>query len=338
MTCRHRRVADARARVATYALVTHCLAACGGGGEPPPDAWWEGTAPTGDPSDGEYVPYIAGEYRRVFRPAGTRYLNDHTLVRGPDGTWHVYGITHESTGEPQNERAFLHATAPSLLGPWTTRDDALVADAAFNERALWAPHVIERATGAWSMYYCAGVIAPETPDRCLRRADSTDLTHWTRADVAHPPGGRDPFVLRDGARWLLYSVGVDADLHGQIVASTSTDLVTWSDATAVIADPVPSLVWGNLESPFVARYGGAFYLFLTRTPYDGHTDYVRTVVFRSHDPTRFEWRPVAELRAHAAEIVVQDGQYFITSAGWTAEVGEANRGLLLAPLRWASQP
>ena len=40
----------------------------------------------------------AGKFTEVFDPkAGERgpwCINDHTFVRGPDGTWHVFGTTH----------------------------------------------------------------------------------------------------------------------------------------------------------------------------------------------------------------------------------------------------
>ena len=40
----------------------------------------------------------AGKFTEVFDPkAGERdpwCINDHTIIRGPDGTWHLFGITH----------------------------------------------------------------------------------------------------------------------------------------------------------------------------------------------------------------------------------------------------
>jgi len=277
------------------------------------------------------VPYIDGEFTRVYAPPNGRYLNDHTLVQAPSGGWHLYGITHESPGKPFAERQLLHATASSLLGPWTPQRDVLTAVG--DEQVLWAPHVFARAPGAWTMYYWAGSSETMQPyRRGLRRADSTDLVNYTRVD-APATGGRDAFVLREGDRWLMYSVGVSASNLGQIVASSSTDLRVWTDPVVVLEDPVPSFGWGNVESPSVVRYDGAWYLFVTRTS-KAHIDYVRTVVFRSDDPTRFAWRPLTDIRAHAAEVLVIDGRWWITSSGWTVRVGESNRGLSVAPLGW----
>jgi len=48
----------------------------------------------------KHIPYIAGDFYRTYIPSGTRYLNDHTLIRGPRGIWHLYGITNSSAGDP----------------------------------------------------------------------------------------------------------------------------------------------------------------------------------------------------------------------------------------------
>lgn len=104
--------------------------------------------------------------------------------------------------------------------------------------------------------------------------------------------------------------------------------------TVALADPVAAFGWGNLESPMVVRRGEEFYLFVTRTSAAPH-DYARTMVFASTDPTRFAWEPVTELLAHAAEVIEDQGEWFVTSAGWTAQMGERWRGLSVAPLAWA---
>lgn len=278
------------------------------------------------PRDGPEVPFVDGVFRRVFQPAGTRYLNDHTLARGPDGRWHVYGITDASPGDPEAERSFLHASAPGLLGPWREHGDALTAQG--DERALWAPFVYARAPDRWTMWFY-----PNARDRQIHRADSDDLDAWTRRPEA-APGGRDPTALRVGSTVFLYSVGVSAERRGQILVTRSVDLATWTEPVVALEDPEPSFGWGNLESPAVIVRGGRYYLFVTRTS-DANVDYARTLVFASRDPARFAWEPLTELIAHAAEVFEHDGVTWITSAGWTHQVGERWRGLAVARLAWA---
>lgn len=198
-----------------------------------------------------------------------------------------------------------------------------------DETAIWAPHVVEVSPSHWAMYYF-----PNAPDGRIRRADSDDLFHWTRTTLS-APGGRDPYLVRHGTRWRLYSVGVSPSSHGRIVVSESADLSTWSEPATVTEDPAPGFGWGNLESPFVVQRGELYYLFLTRTS-EAYVDYARTVVLASRDPLRFEWEPLAEYPAHAAEVVDDGRRLWLTSGGWTGYVGERWRGLSLAPLAWAT--
>ncbi len=330
-------------RIVPLACLT-ALAACGqsphlaGRTEDTPPWWRDGGA-----ARCRHVPYIAGDFYRTYVPSGSRYVNDHTLALGADGTWHLFGITNDSPGDPEAEHQFLHATAPTILGPWTEQADALVADTRMNEKVLWAPYVIEREPGHWTLLYYADLL-DDDPTRGLRLAESTDLWHWQRVRAtaspsARPPGGRDPFVLRDADHWLLYSVGADATSHGQILVAESRGdaFDTWSTPRPVLTDPVAMAPWrrGNLQSPFVVVYDKEFYLFVTRKS-PSPIDYARTNVFCSDDPRTFDWQPIAELRAHAAEVVLDHGRYFITSAGWTKTIGEEHRGLSLAPLGWAA--
>ena len=107
----------------------------------------------------EKVLVEAGKFTEVFDPkAGEKEpwcINDHTFVRGPDGTWHVFAITHilpvNFARDPGKN--LLHATATSLTqSPWHKEPFAVTADwDKYGEWLFWAPHVIrhdERRTSA----------------------------------------------------------------------------------------------------------------------------------------------------------------------------------------------
>src|SRR5581483_8425512 len=174
------------------------------------------------------VPTVAsGPFTRIYDPSvgepAPWYINDHSIIRGADGTWHLFGITHAEPADPNDEINFAHATAPSLHGPWTKQPFALTVDPAYGETHLWAPYVM-RAYGRYYMFYAGG--GPDPTSTEINVATSPDLYHWTRW-----PGGplfrdgfeaRDPMVLRVGHVWVLYYCATDDPAGGQHVVAYRT--------------------------------------------------------------------------------------------------------------------
>lgn len=278
----------------------------------------------------------AGQFDRVFDPStqGRRsYFNDHTLIRGRDGTWHFFGIVGDRVApgevpDSAREASFAHATSPRLDGPWTLREDVLSVDPRyFGEEHLWAPHVVESG-GRYFMFYAAGGQA----GAAINLATSDDLFIWTR----HPSGplfrgvvARDPMILRHGDRWIMYYTEVDASTRRHLVAyRTSTDLLHWSPASNAFVDQTTEATVSITESPFVVERDGWFHLFIG--PRNG---YVGTDVFRSTSPFAFALNDLAgHVPGHAVEVVTEDGIDYATAAGWF------QRGLLRAPIQWSTSP
>lgn len=208
------------------------------------------------------VPCVTENFTRVFRPEGTRYLNDHTLIQGNDGQWHVYGITDSSPGNPWAERNFLHAQATSLNGPWTEQPDILDISEAPGSIAVWAPYAFRSSPDMISLVFYEGYSGGR-PSR-LRRADAVIVNPYlnsyfdlfsdffptflidpnrfrrispSEGTFVNMPGGRDPMLLqrndfRGRAQAILYSVGNEANpvrgypndqRRGQILASVAGD-------------------------------------------------------------------------------------------------------------------
>ncbi|MEI6562158.1 MAG: hypothetical protein WCO68_08760 [Verrucomicrobiota bacterium] len=67
----------------------------------------------------------------------------------------MFGITRQEPKAPLDERFFAHATAPSLLGPWTKQAHVMETDPAWGETHVWAPFIVEEGGTYW-MFYCAG--------------------------------------------------------------------------------------------------------------------------------------------------------------------------------------
>ena len=264
-----------------------------------------------------------GERRRVLDPSTPEvesYLNDHTLVRHPDGTWHLFGITAPEPARPLEEVHFLHATAAELTGPWSVHEPVIEADTAAGETHVWAPHVIEHE-GRWWMFYTGG-----TDDHTRYRiqlATSDDLWHWQR-DASAPLfedgfDARDPMVLRLDEQWVLYYTRTSTPEggHHQVAARTSSDLRHWSEPRVVFESPDEGTLGGPTESPFVievTHQGRRGWLLSICDA--GLYDLTR--VHLSGDP--FGWTPEQlcfEVAEHCPEYVLDEsGQWWISGAGW----------------------
>jgi len=281
-----------------------------------------------------------GEFIKIYDPnvgekLDTWYINDHCFAFGPDGTWHLFGITGHEPVHPTRERLFAHATAKTLLQqPWDKQPHALryAPEAPWRERHLWAPYIV-RHDGKYYMFYCAGD-ADNTKYK-LHLATSTDCNTWTR----HPANpmvvdgfdARDPFVMRLGERWIMYYTATTKRSGGNHVVAyvTSKDLIHWGGRGIAFVDPSKGKWGGPCESPQIIRRGDRYYLMLG--PRNGdRIEYVGTDVYVSRDPLHWKIENrVAHLRAHAPEVLRDvDGRWYISDCGW------GRHGVYLAPLLW----
>ncbi|MDO8684570.1 MAG: glycosyl hydrolase family 32 [Armatimonadota bacterium] len=276
----------------------------------------------------------AGKFVKIYDPSvGEQekwYINDHCFIRGANGMWHLYGITHAEPANPLDEDNFAHAIAMSLTqSPWDKKPFALSVDwQVWNERHLWAPHIVFHK-GIYYMFYCAG--DKDSTKYKIHLATSRDLWVWKR----HPKNpmvvdgfdARDPFVLRVGDQWVMYYTATSDPSGGYhiVACRTSKDLITWGERKVVFTFPEKGTFGGPTESPFVVRRGEYYYLFCG--PRDG---YRGTAVYRSKDP--FHWNKDDEaglIKSHAAEVIQDtDGKWYISHCGW------GQGGVYLAPLYW----
>lgn len=303
------------------------------------------------------VPQIGGPYVRVYKPdqdvfpgpdsehfkTGQTYPewvpNDHAIVKGPDGCWHLFGITHPKpddfnppTYNPatvhEAEWFLFHAISPKgklkdhlKENTWRDAPKILAPAARPGEmREAHAPFFV-RQGDVFQMVY--GPLD-------LRQASSTDLDHWKPEGTlfSHSGSARDPNVFRYKDHYVMVYVA-----DSSIFTRTSEDAKHWSDQPIEIL----RLTHGAPESPSIVERNGQFYLFYCL--YDG-TDEIngaydyRTYVHRSENPFDIQnSTPVAELKAHAPEVFQdEDGDWFITSVEWP------QRGVSIAPLVWKRQP
>jgi len=276
----------------------------------------------------------AGKFTEIFDPkAGEKEpwcINDHTFVHGPDGAWHLFGITHvvpfNFAADPGKH--LLHATARTLTqSPWHKERFAVTADwDKHHEWLLWAPHVI-RQGDLYFMFVCVG--NRQGHQYSIHLLTSRDLWQWDRSP-ANPLltdgfDARDPCVVPlPDERWAMYYTATSKPEGGHHIVAcvTSPNLTEWGNRKVAFMHPRQGTFGGPTESPFVVRRSKTFYLFAC----DGGT----INVYASQDP--FHWdldHRVGVIYAHASEVIRDErGKWFISHAGW--EKG----GLSLSPLIW----
>jgi hypothetical protein len=301
------------------------------------------------------TPTISGDWIHIFNPnfsnfpdrllkktKGKWYTNDHTIVKGPDGLWHGFGIIgYKRFGLPWSwkiEKQLFHISSPLLTAEkWEEHDYAIHADRSVGELYTWAPHTIV-IDQKWYMFYAVGTLRPLSfllPSvGKIHMATSLDGTEWIRHAenpiVMDWGYARDPMVFQKGDTFYLYYTTnrSDNDFHSSVAVRKSKDLIHWTGPRNVHTQPNKK-GWfaGNAESPFVVEKDGLFYLFACVAL----DDYHRTSVYWSRTPESFPLENhVCNLPTHASEIIYDEEQqkWFITNTGWD------KKGLFIAPLQW----
>lgn len=291
---------------------------------------------------GYLIPEISGPFVHIFDPNDTRkegdsawYTNDHTFIKGRDGTWHAYGIIHHLPVKPWDEKRFFHISASSIKqAKWEDHGYAMTAEPGV-ERVLWAPYAL-REKGTYYLFYNTGNMQQNAPDYAswgqLRLATSNDLFNWTRHDrnplFSDPGHARDSYVMKYKNKYYYYYTRVltETDLRSAVAVRTGPDLLHWSGPHIAHIQPYKIYWGGDAESPFVVRHKGLFYLFICKAM----TAYNLTAVYWSKDPENFPVENlVCTLPVHAAEVIYDKKEgWFISNTGWD------KKGLYLAPLKW----
>jgi len=295
------------------------------------------------------------KYFRLVYDSAPRYVNDHSIIAGKDGTFHLFhivGPVGKSCYDRDSEESFGHATSSDLCA-WRPEMDVLSVDpnSAYEPHHVFAPYVCEK-DGKYYLFYAGINEEARIESMCL--ACSDDLFHWSK--YPHNPVFRpsrywaeydpyseiwgccrDPHILRHATYgYILYYVAWIKGTKGRIAAlgaAISDNLVSWQDVGPVmIREWAKGHPTASLESPCVVEKEGLYYLFYK------HRDSTRLAV--SDDPLQFtdkddSWFSVA----HASEVLEIRGRWYASSCSRELldlrhETTDRTRGLYLACLEW----
>ncbi len=218
-----------------------------------------------------------GEYplRGMFAEPGTA-MSDHCFVE-KDGIMHLF-YNRDYIGaewDTMPTDTIGHAITEDLVHWKIERPVITTLPGTQEEHQLWSPGIAQKGD-TYYMYY-TGVNINVAQAICV--ATSKDLYTWERRSDLNPvvkpgPWGewhadrwsdcRDPmtFVDDDGTAYMYYCTmmhGPDGNMTPAVGIAKSIDMLTWEDLGAYHFD----ICDFALESPFLIKHGGQYYLFYT---------------------------------------------------------------------------
>jgi len=275
------------------------------------------------------IPKLTGPWIRVAHspalpeiasPAGE--VVDHCFFRAANGKWQLWT---QIRGARIGRLFYRWEGGDRLEQPdWEPRGICWRADRAAGEswdtgdqEFIHAPYV-RREQGRFLMYYGGGPSSDGNAQICI--AESADGIEFTRlldeqgrSGVFSGPGyARDAMVVQVADRYAMY-YAADRAGSGVIAVRTSSRAfgAPWSDYRVASEGGICGNDRTSQQCPFVVFQAGYYYLFKM-----GPSNRYETAVYRSQDPFDFgeeDTQLVAVLEASAAEVIEEDGRWYLSS-------------------------
>lgn len=291
-----------------------------------------------DENDGP-VPVIDGEFWRVASAPDLDSLNgdapdrqhvvDHGFVKDINNNWQLWACirgthvgrlffgwegTKLSDGEQWREKGIVARASPE----WGEQVNNHVEQ-------IQAPFFL-RISDTWYCFYNSAGIRVMTSDDGIT-FERPRLKNGS--NILYEQGGRDVMIMMEDSLYYAYStvstIAQDGWLRGFVILRTSENLTNWSDYTIVSEGGRAGNGAVSAESPFVLKYGEYYFLFRSSSSTG------TTFVYRSKSPYDFgvntDEKLIAELPVWAPELIVDEGQWYIS------DIADF-KGVKLAKLKW----
>jgi hypothetical protein len=235
--------------------------------------------------------------QRYFNEPGQAVL-DHCVVE-QNGVYHLFYLR----GNPAINIG--HATTTDFMH-WKL-EAPILEPGTWDNRALWAPHVIRDPSGDWYLYY-TGVNSAYAQQTGI--AFTEDLVTWLKFPRPryHPDPawalwaedewshGRDPHVMEYNGKYYMFVTAKTLAGYGAVACAESNDLIHWTDIGPIFVNDT----WHVLESVFIMQRNGKFHMFFTEETVDG-TSHMTSNTF----PTGWDisTRRIID-NGHAAQVTV----------------------------------
>lgn len=285
------------------------------------------------------IPVIDGEFWRLADAPDLDSLNadvlenqhvvDHGFIKDSNNNWQLWACIRGT----RVGRLLYGWEGESLTNsePWRQQGVVARANPEWGEQVrdgteqIQAPYFMKIDETYYCFYNSAGI----------RIMTSDDGIAFERprlkngSNLIYEKGGRDVMVMRDNGLYYAYStvstVAHDGWLRGFVILRTSKDLTNWSDYTIVSEGGRAGNGAVSAESPFVQKFGDHYFLFRSSSSTG------TTFVYRSETPYDFgvntDEKFVTELPVWAPELIVEDGQWYIS------DIADF-KGVKLAKLKW----
>jgi predicted GH43/DUF377 family glycosyl hydrolase len=286
------------------------------------------------------IPFLDGQVKYVLNSCppdstGKWYINDHCFIEDESGNLHFFGINNPFLKDGSFNYSYHPHISHAVMN--TVEEGFIHKNMALSEYNngngfLGAPYVVKNRAGKYLMFFQAKFDGK----RFMELATSDDLQNWERKNepiLFSHDNMRDPCFFQDDNGKSYFYIVTPRKEGSSISVMETHDYKSFSEPKEVIHIP-DGVSWSGLESPYVVKRKGLYYLFISYA--HRHYDETLVIVSEHFDSFKLE-NTITTLHTHAPEIVNFKGKTYISSCGIEGRQMLDNHGLVWYELNWLNK-